>query len=70
MEDTNFKPTTGAQENDNTKGEAFDLDGLLKGLRQKIKEIHVKNIGHGEVESKATLVLLRVSPFFKVYNSS
>ena len=39
----------------------FDFTILLKKLREKIKEIHVKNIGHGEVDSKNTLTLLNVS---------
>jgi len=37
-----------------------DFNSLLGKLRQRITEIHVKAIGHGEVESKPTLSLLNV----------
>ena len=39
----------------------FDPAKLLRTMRNRIKDIHVKNIGHGEVDSKPTLTLLNVS---------
>ena len=39
----------------------FDPAKLLRTMRNRIKDIHVKNIGHGEVDSKPTLSLLNVS---------
>ena len=36
----------------------FDPSKLLRKLRTKIKQIHVDQIGQGEVDSKATLALL------------
>ena len=33
----------------------FDPAKLLRTMRNRIKDIHVKNIGHGEVDSKPTL---------------
>ena len=36
----------------------FDPSKLLKKLRSKIKQIHIDQIGQGEVDSKATLALL------------
>ena len=37
-----------------------DFNKLLSQMRHRITEIHVKAIGHGEVESKPTLSLLNV----------
>ena len=39
----------------------FDPAKLLRTMRNRIKDIHVKSIGHGEVDSKPTLSLLNVS---------
>ena len=48
----------GAKDGSNT---LFDPAKLLRTMRNRIKDIHVKNIGHGEVDSKPTLTLLNVS---------
>ena len=44
------------------KQAAVDFAAILKILRGKIKAIHKKSIGQGEVEGKETIQLLNVSP--------
>ena len=47
------------------KGEKHvDPSKLMDKLRGKIKQIHLDNIGQGEVDSKPTLSLLNVSSQF------
>ena len=36
-------------------GKPVDFTALLITLRDQIKDIHLKNIGHGELDSKTTL---------------
>jgi len=57
-----YEPVPGeTASKDKSKVVPIDFTGLLAKLRKQIIQIHVKQIGHGDFESKSTLQLLNVS---------